>query len=133
MSYDLRIRTPTCPHCSQPLPGSWEGDVTWNLSPIVERCIGHHGLTSIERSEVSDRYWKTGEGNYSWQRLHGHLVTDALPSLLELSERCSRRDPELVALEPTNGFGSVADLAQLAASLLEAALKAPAGSWIEVW
>lgn len=125
MSYSIYIGRepgPPCPTCGH-RPGSdepFEQNITRNVSRIVDRCLVVGGAIAAKTPGFSG-----ARGDYSWCRLHGWSGADLAP-ILRRAIVCLRDESnELLNLQPSNGWGSIDDVANAFAGLLGACERDP--------
>lgn len=120
MSYDIYVDYGSCGHCGRASESVDVFSYTRNVSQIVDRCLGAAGAGVGRRGEGRD---------YSWWRLDGWPVTEALP----IAERAlaeswkSEREAEFRMLEPDNGWGDLEGVRRVMAVLVKALREHPGG------
>lgn len=117
MSYNLSLLLPGCPTCGA-APGDVLGglNVTRNVSRIVDLCISS-GRPDLKAKTEG---FSGSTADYSWCRLHGWTGAELVPVLeaaIAAADDPGRR-AEFVALEPSNGWGSLVHVREAFALLL---------------
>ncbi len=116
MSYWIHLIHPACSACGSKARSvdGFELNVTRNVSKIANICLDAADPKFISRLDPA--------GNYSWWRLDGHRAGDVL-KLLEVARAASKDEiyePNFKALEPSNGWGTLASLRSVFDALVEA-------------
>jgi hypothetical protein len=124
VSYEIRLRAPTCPTCGHNRSYPRElPDPTYNLTPVFDLALTGERLP-FEALRANGRI-------PGLHRLDGRAASDTLAELRAAVKRID--DPEWAqhfrARAPENGWGTVSGAAEVLRQLLEAAEREPELLW----
>lgn len=122
MSYDLSIEFDACPHCDRSADSIEVGNVTSNVSPIIEKVWK---ATDCKLAPLGEG--RRADDAYSWKRLDGHRLSDVLPAIERALAWFDEYEYELQSLNPENGWGSTGCVRRILAALLDAAERGAGG------
>jgi hypothetical protein len=127
MSFDIYLKAEACEHCGHGGGYVYSANITHNVNEIVERCLVAAGapVSKVEGSAYAER---------SWGRLTGWKAREALPfvDLALVVAFDPSRAQEFMALEPSNGWGSLDSVRTVMREFCEAMTKWP-NAVIETW
>lgn len=133
MSYSIYLTSEKCASCGH--ERSYYGDLpdpTYNLTPIFDLALTGEGLPNADVTEASVvLFGKTTDRPRGLRVLDGRKAADTIEQLTAAIERME--NPELSsafrALEPANGWGTMAGALKVLHRLRDAAVDEPTMVW----
>ena len=115
MSWTLYLEAePLCPHCGRGCGEREIGNITWNVSPMVEYVWQKIGcdLRGVDR--------EPGNDDNAWKRLSGHNLADVIGHIVAAYAWWRENEAELEPMNPPNGWGSTKCLERIYKAFIEA-------------